>query len=189
MNKPVRIETTPLLEQQKREEQEALANRHNGVVEVFQKRNHVWAVAKLKPQLTELEYAAGCRAVLECSAAFDGMRSALGERVDNSGSDYGLAARVSAIRRLENLRQAARARVGRPNASNCVEWLCQLWSLSEIAAGLGQYTMTGPALDRRRTPNSRAAAPFVRLVLCAMSNYYDEIDRDLQSNNKSATLC
>lgn len=135
----------------------------------------VWAVKALKPSLTEEEYAAGCRAVTECSAAFDAMRRAFNERVDGGGSDYGLAARISAVRRLEGLRQAAFARVGRPGASNCVEWIAQLWTLPEIAAGLKFYRFTGS--PRRETPDTRPAKPFVRLVLMGMADYFDEIDK------------
>lgn len=137
----------------------------------------VWAVKALKPELTELEWAAACRAVLECSAAFDAMRRAFdGVAVDGGGSDYGLAARVTACRRLENLRQAVRARVDRPRASNCVEWVAQLWTLPEIAAGLGAFRKMGKG--REPIPDLRPAKPFVRLVLCGMAAYYDEIDAD-----------
>lgn len=147
-------------------------------------RARVWAAQALKPELTEQEWAAACRAVLECSAAFDGMRRAFDQRVDGGGSDYGLAARMSACRRLEGLRQAVRARVQRPLASNCVEWIAQLWTLPEIAAGLGCYRFTGK--PRRATPDTRPAKPLVRLVLFGMAHYYDGIDRDVERWNGAA---
>ena len=159
----------------------------NELIEGRQGRSHVWAALKLKPRLTELEYVAACRAVLECSAAFDGMRQALGERVDNSGSDFGLAARVSAARSLENLRQAVGARVNQPRASACAEWLCQLWSLSEIAKGLGLTTITGT--PPRTVPNARAAGTFVRKVLAAMAAYYDDLDADKGAWNAPTRDC
>lgn len=145
----------------------------------------VWALIALKPELTEQEYAAGCRAVTECSAAFDAMRRAFDSvAVDGGGSDYGLAARVTACRRLEGLRQAVRARVERPNASNCVEWIAQLWTLPEIALALGHTRFTGT--PRRVAPDTRPTKPFVRLVLLGMSDYYDQIDRDTARWNGQA---
>jgi hypothetical protein len=138
----------------------------------------VWAIKALKPELTEQEWAAACRAVTECSAAFDAMRRAFdGDLVDcGGGSDFGLAARVTACQRLEGLRQAVTARVDRPRAGACVEWIAQLWTLPEIAAGLEMYRWTGS--PRRRTPDIRPAKPFVRLVLIGMADYFDLIDRD-----------
>lgn len=150
-------------------------------------RARVWAVQALKPELTEEEFAAGCRAVLECSAAFDCMRRAFdGERVDGGGSDYGMVAKLTAVRRLENLRQAARARarVQQPRASATVEWIAQLWTLPEIAAGLGHTRFTGT--PKRETVDVRPAKPFVRLVLLAMARFYDEVDADVERWNGRA---
>lgn len=162
--------------------------REQGHASEGRQKSRIWAVAALKPELTEEEYHAGCRAVLECSAAFDGMRRAFDSAPVDGGArtDYGLAARVTAVRRLEGLRQAVRARVQQPLASNCVEWIAQLWTLSEIAGSLGHMRYTGT--PRRLAPDTRLTKPYVRLVLMAMGNYFEGIDGDLTAWNEKGNL-
>ncbi len=135
----------------------------------------IWAVEALKDQMLPEEWEAANRAVRECAPAFDGMRALGGERVQGGGgSDYGLAARITAVRRLEGLRQAAFVRTKAARAPHCVEWIVQLYTLPEMARELGCFRSTGaPA---RKTVDTRPVRPFVRLVLMAMAGYYDECD-------------
>lgn len=142
-----------------------------------QKPRKVWAVTALKPQLTEQEWGAACRAVKECAPAFDAMRRAFDNvPVDQSSSDYGMAARVSAVRCLEGLRQAAFARTGASKAPACVEWVVQMWTLSDIAVGLGFWRRMGA---RAPVPDLRPTKPFVRLVLLGMAAHYEHCDAEL----------
>lgn len=143
----------------------------------------VWAAKALKPELTESEWSAACRAVKECAPAFDGMRRAFDDvPVDSSGGDYGMAAKVSAVRRLEGLRQAAFARTGASKAPVCVEWIAQMWTLPEIAAALGHRRRTNGG---RQTVDTRATKPFVRLVLFGMAAYFDDCDLGVAAWNES----
>lgn len=141
----------------------------------------VWAPQALKHVLTEQEWAAACRAVKECAPAFDGMRRVFdAEPVDQSSSDYGMAARVAAARTLEGLRQAVFTRTKASRAPACVDWIAQMWTLPEIAAALGHTRLTGGG---RQTVDTRTTKPFVRLVLCGMAAYYEDVDADRQAWN------
>lgn len=146
----------------------------------------VWAVKALKPELTEEEWVAACRAVRECAPAFDGMRRAFDDVVvDSSGSDYGMAAKVSAARQLEGLKRAAFTRTGAAKAPVCVEWIAQMWTLPEMAQALGSTRRTGPRLTSRIVPDVRPVKPFVRLVLMGMAAYFEDCDMDVDAWNKS----
>ena len=65
-----------------------------------------------------------------------------------------------------------------------VEWIAQLWTLPEIANGLGHQRYTGT--PRRLTTDTRLTKPFVRLVLLAMAGYFDAIDADRTAWNDKA---
>lgn len=170
--------TTKLLRQVAEQDQAELAARYNG--EDRKQRPHkIWAAKALKSEMTEPEWAAACRAVRECAPAFDGMQAAFDrDRVDGGGSDYGLAARVTAVRRLEGLRQAAFTRTGASRAPACVEWVVQMWTLEDIARALNVWRKMG---RRDPIPDLRPVRPFVRLTLMGMADYYavcgDELDR------------
>lgn len=137
----------------------------------------IWAVEALKPRLTEEQFAAGHRAARECAPAFDALRCAFGaDRVDGgSPGDYGMAARMTAMIRLENLRQAVSGRMAQwqtNTPARCVDWIVQLYTLPEIAAELGIYRSRGAG--REREPDSRPIQPFVVSLLECMARYYDD---------------
>lgn len=149
--------------------------REQGHASEARQPRRIWAVEALKAEMLPEEWEAANRAVRECAPAFDGMRALDGERVQGGGgSDYGMAARITAVRRLEGLRQASFARTKEARAPHCVEWIVQLYTLPEMARELGCFRRTGtPA---RATVDTRPVKPFVRLVTMAMAGYFEECD-------------
>lgn len=167
--------STKLLRQIQDQDQAELAARHND--ETRRQPRRVWAAEALKPELTESEYAAARRAVRECILWFPGAKANM-DRVDMAWSDGALAKQMDAGRALYGLRQAVARRCDMRPAANVAEWLVQLWTLQEIAQGLGYWRSMG---KREPIPDTRAVKPTVRLVLIGMANYYDDCDRGADS--------
>jgi hypothetical protein len=152
--------------------------KEQGAVWEGRQARRIWAVEALKAELLPEEWDAASRAVKDCAAAFDGMCRVHAERTDGGGgSDYGLAAQISAVRCLEGLRQAALTRTKAVRALDCVEWIVQLYTLPEMARELGVWRSRGA--DREREPDTRPVKPFVRLVLISMAGYYDACSAEL----------
>jgi len=163
-------------------EWERVREQGNELIEGKQAPRKAWCVKALKGEISEEEWLAGCRAVRDCAAAFDGMSRQFDDiPVDGGSTDYGLAAKVSAVRALEGLRQAAWTRTNATLAARCVEWIVQLHTLPEIAVGMGVWRKMGPG--REPIPDTRPAKPFTRLVLMAMAGYYYDCDRGLERHN------
>lgn len=166
--------TTKLQTQIRAQDQAELAERHNGT-DTIQLPRRKWAVLALKPELEERQWQAAHRAVNECRAAFDGMRRAFdSEPVDGGGSDYGLAARVSASGRLSALKYAVRNldHKRRQYAPAAVEWIAQLWTLEDMASAMGCWMKRGA---RGAGPDLRPVKPFVSVVLTAMADHYEGV--------------
>lgn len=140
-----------------------------------------WAVAAIKDELSPVEWWAACRAVRQCSPAFDGMKRALREVVDGGGnSDFGMAVRVTAMRRLGEVRDTVRTEANINGAVLCLDGIIQMQTLSEVAAGLGRWRKMGAA--RPPIPDARAAAPLVRKVTLAVAKHYESETEGEQVN-------
>lgn len=163
--------TTALLREIHKQDQEKLADRHNG--EAKRQPRRVWAAEALKPELSEGEWKAAIRAVRECILWFPGAKPNL-DRVDMAWNDVALAGQMDAGRALFGLRQGVAKRCAYRQAPNCAEWLVQLHTLEDIAKELGHYRRMGP--NREPIPDIRPARPFVRIVLMAMARYYEDCD-------------
>lgn len=134
----------------------------------------VWAVEALRPEIEEEDWAAAVRAVRETSACFEGQRRVFDADIVQSGySDHGLAAKVSAARRLAILKQEAMITTHAIIAGKCVEWIVQMETLPEIARMLGHVRQMGEG--RLPIPDSRQARPLVKDCLKAMAAHYEKI--------------
>lgn len=130
-----------------------------------------WAVAAIKNELSPVEWWAACRAVRQCSPAFDEMRRALVEPVDGGArGDYGMALRVTAMRRLGGVESTVKAEVGDRRSVRCLHGIVRMGTLTEIAVQLGQWRKMG---SRPPIPDARAAKPVVRLVTLAIAKHYE----------------
>lgn len=138
----------------------------------------VWAVEALKPELSEDEYAAAQRAVRECILFFPGAKANY-DRVDMAWSDAGMAKQMDAGHALYGLRQGVSKRSNYERAPICAEWIVQLYTLQDIAAGFGWKRSKGAG--RGDEPDLRRTRPFVRLVLMSMADYYADCDRGIDS--------
>jgi hypothetical protein len=167
--------STKLLRQVYQQDQQKLADEHNG--ETTQKRR-IWAVDALKPELMEVEYKAGQRAVRECIMNYPGAKANY-DRVDMAWSDAGIANQVDAGHALNGLRQGVSRRSSYAKAPECAEWIVQLYTLQEIASGFGWLRSKGA--DRPLEPDMRRTKPFVHLVLMAMADYYAACDEGKES--------
>lgn len=164
--------TTKTLRAIQAQDQSELAERHNGT-DAKQVPRRQWGPAALKAKLDEREWQAACRCVNECRAAFDGMRRAFdSEPVDGGGSDYGLAARVSAVGRLSALRLAVRniPSKRRKYAPKAIDWIAQMWTLEDMAQAMNLWRRMG---QRPQIADLRPVKPFLRMVLSAMADHYE----------------
>jgi hypothetical protein len=159
-----------------KEDQQALADRYNG--EDRKQPRRVWCVEALKPELTEQEYEAARRAVRECILYFPGAKANM-DRVDMAWSDAGMARQMDAGHALYGLRQGVSKRSGYCRAPLCAEWIVQLYTLQDIAAGFGWLRSKGR--ERFAEPDMRRTRPFVRLVLMNMADYYADCDIGIDS--------
>ena len=169
--------TTKLLRQVQAQDQAELAGRHNR--EARQPKN-VWAPIALKPELTEQEWAAACRALQESGSLFRGRDGDMTIRFQiyrdrdtgmlTSGKEQSQLKQAAALRALYGLRQAVSCRCDFRKAANVAEMVVARWTLSGIAEGMGIFRFTGT--PRRTVPDTRPIRPMVRLVLCAMADYY-----------------
>ena len=167
--------TTALLKRIAEQDQDELAARHN---EDVRQPRRVWAAEALKPELTEIEYAAAQRAVRECILFFPGAKANM-DRVDMVWSDATLAKQIDAGHYLYGLRRGVSKRSNYKRAPLCAEWLAQLWTLQDIALGFGWLRSKGRG--REGEPDMRRTRPFVRLVLMSMADYYEDCDRGVDS--------
>jgi hypothetical protein len=167
--------TTKLLRQVQEQDQQELADRHNGTD--FKQPRRIWCAEALKPELTEAEFAAAQRAVRECILSFPGAKANY-DRVDAAWSDSGLANQTDAAHALNGLRQGVSKRCAIKEGPNIAEWIVQLHTLQDIATALGQFRRMGPG--REPIPDVRAAKPTVRLVLLGMAGYYEDCDRGVR---------
>lgn len=134
----------------------------------------VWAVEALRPEIEEDEWAAAVRAVRETSACFEGQRRIFeADLVQGGHSDHGLAAKVSAARRLALLKQCAMIDTGHIIAARVVEGIVQMHTMSEIASALGRVRSMGEGRDP--IPDSRQVRPLTKDCLTAMAAHYAKI--------------
>jgi hypothetical protein len=134
----------------------------------------VWAVEAVRPEIEEEEWAAAIRAVRETSACFEGQRRVFdSDLVQGGHSDHGLAAKVSAARRLALLKQCAMIDTRHIIAARVVEGIVQMHTMSEIAAALGRVRRMGDGRDP--IPDSRQVRPLVKDCLTAMAAHYAKI--------------
>lgn len=154
--------------------------REQGHASEARQPRRIWAVEALKNELLPEEWDAATRAVRDCSAATGVNPKLYDERVQGGGgSDYGLAARISAVQRLTGLRQAAFTRTKATKSPACVDCIVRLDTLPEIALALGYRRSRGP--QRQGEADTRPVKPLIRLVLIAMANYYLDCDAELSS--------
>ena len=163
--------TTKLLRQVHEQDQQELADRYNG--DSKRQPKNVWAIDAMKPSLNEEEYEAAARAVRECILSFPGAKANY-DRVDIAWSDAGMARQVDAGHYLWGVCQAVKRRCANPDearrSEDMIEWLVQLWTLSEIAGALGLFRFTGS--PQRVVPDTRPLTPVIRKLLAKMADYY-----------------
>ena len=132
------------------------------------------ALQRLKPELTEQEWHAGLRCIEEAGPIF-GIRVRDDVVVDHCASDYGMAAKLTAMRLHENARQATFRRSGIAKAGACLDGVANLLTLPELALALNLVRSRGPL--RPREPDTRTLKPMLRLVLISLAEHYAEVDQ------------
>jgi hypothetical protein len=169
--------TTKLLHQVREQDQAELAAKHNG--ETTQPRR-MWAVKAIKPDITEAEWFAATRAIEECGSLFEGRAPGAGFQIYRdqntgmltSGKEQSALRETLAMQRLNGLRQGVANRCSATLAPNCAEWIVQRHTLQDIAIECSWWRSMGKGRDP--IPDVRPVKPFVRVVLLAMANYYDD---------------
>lgn len=143
-----------------------------------------WAVEAIVAQITQAQHEAAKRAVRETSAVWDAVRRDLGSPIVDCGglTDYGLAAKVTASRKLIKLRHEVFMRLKDSEAEKCLEAICRRDTLEDVAVMLSLWRKMG---RRNPIPDLRAAGRAVGRVLPVLENYYAVFDRDLQAWHKS----
>jgi len=162
------IQTTPLLEKQRKAEQDAIAARHNGTEEEAPKSP--WVIARLRKHLPP-DHRNLAERLLNMRAQSLGYTVSGHEFVDNAdnGAAIALDRRCDALTALHGYEAAVRVRIGHRAAGNCFWAIVNGEKYEAVAAAAGY-----------RDGRGGYRALFVRLVqlvMIAAQDYDDEINR------------
>ena len=126
--------TTALLRHIHEQDQQALAERHNGTG--TRKYTSQWAIESLKTRLPP-EHVRLAHKLVEAQATAEGVRISNGERVDcGNGAEVGLHARLDAQREIAGYEQAALTR-GSPQALLCARGIAEIDTFEQLRRRVG----------------------------------------------------